>query len=90
MHVDLALFEGDTLLDRGCFTVGADRAVFAFSLFQASHQLVSGSADVVLFGFPKHIDLKKIALDMPVHESLDWETIDLGRYTVAFSCRLEA
>ena len=90
MHVDLALFERNELLDRGCFTVGPDKAEVLFSLFNVSHQLASDSADVVLSDFPGHVGLKRIALDMPIHESLDWESIDLGRYTVVFWCRLEA
>ncbi|MEA9678656.1 hypothetical protein VDG01_19760, partial [Xanthomonas campestris pv. raphani] len=89
-RVSLALFEGDTLLDRGCFNVGPDKAELPFSLFNVSHQLGSDSADVVLSGFPGRVDLKRIALDMPIHESLDWESIDLGRYTVVFWCRLQA
>jgi hypothetical protein len=90
MHVDLALFEGDVLLGRHDFHVGATRTVSGFPLFQVTHGLGQDAADIVLSDFPAHVDLKTINLDMPIHESADWESIDLGRYTLVFWCRLDA
>ena len=89
MRVDLALFEGDEFLCRGEINVGPVEDVDLFSLFQVTHHLGQDAADVVLSNFPAHVDLKTITLDMPIHESADWESIDLGRYTLAFWCRLE-
>ncbi|GAB2499604.1 hypothetical protein GCM10027084_11250 [Pseudoxanthomonas sangjuensis] len=90
MRVDLALFDGDDLLDRKEITVSRFKRVDSFTLFRATHQLGHESADIVLGGFAEHLGLNKIALDMPIHESNDWESIDLGRYTLAFWCRLDA
>jgi hypothetical protein len=90
MRVDLALFDGDDLLDRREITVGSTVVVDAFKLFRATHQLGPESADIVLGGFAEHLGLTKITLDMPIHESNDWESIDLGRYTLTFWCRLDA
>ena len=89
MRVELALFDGDELLDRGELRVGSSELVTSFALFQATHQLGPDAADIVLANFPAHLDLKTITLDMPIHESADWESIDLGRYTLAFWCRLD-
>ena len=90
MRVDLALFDGDEFLCRGEVSVGPVEEIHSFSLFQVTHQLGQDAADIVLSGFPSHVDLKTITLDMPIHESTDWESIDLGRYTLAFWCRLDA
>lgn len=83
MRVGLALFEGDEFLCRGEVRVGPVEGIHSFSLFQVSHRLAQESADVVLSNIPSHVDLKTITLDMPIHESADWESIDLGRYTLA-------
>ena len=90
MRVDLALFEGNEFLCRGEVSVGPIKGIHSFSLFQVTHHLGQDAAVVVLSNFPAHIDLKTITLDMPIHESTDWESIDLGRYTLAFWCRLDA
>ena len=90
MRVDLALFDGDEFLCRGEVIVGPVEEAHSFSLFQVNHRLGQDAADIVLSNFPGHIDLKTITLDMPIHESSDWESIELGRYTLAFWCRLDA
>lgn len=89
MRVDLALFEGDALLGRTNFVVSATQVVDNFALFQITHVLGENAADIVLSNFAAHIDMKTITLDMPIHESADWESIDLGRYALAFWCRLD-
>ncbi|WP_202840737.1 hypothetical protein [Luteimonas saliphila] len=90
MRVDLALFDGDELLDRGELLVGKAAQTSSFALFQATFELRPDAADIVLANFPEHVDLTKVTLDMPIHESADWESVDLGRYTLAFWCRLDA
>ena len=90
MRVDLALFDGDEFMCRGEINVSPVEDVDSFSLFQATHHLGHDAAEVVLSNFPAHVDLKTITLDMPIHESTDWESINLGRYTLAFWCRLDA
>jgi len=89
MRVDLALFDGDELLDRGELSVASTELTSAFALFQATYKLGPDAADIVLADFPAHIDLKTVTLDMPIHESADWESIEVGRYTLAFWCRLD-
>lgn len=87
MHVELALFEGDTLLDRGAIRNGPTETVDMFAHFRVTHRLNVDAADVVLSDFSSHIGLVKSTLDMPIHESADWESIDVGRYTIAFQCK---
>ena len=89
MRIDLALFEGDDLLDRGAIRVGRSETVDMFSHFRVTHRLGTHAAIVVLSHFSSHISLIKSILDMPIHGSADWESIDLGRYTVAFRCKLD-
>ena len=90
MRVDLALFQGDDLLDRCEITVGPERSTDSFNLFQAHHRLAGETADIVLDNFSELVGLKRVALDMPVHDSEDWESIELGNFTIAFWCRVEA
>ena len=59
-------------------------------LFHVAHRLGNGAAQVLLSNFAPSIKLKKANLDMPVHQSVDWESIDLGGYTLAFRCSLDA
>jgi len=89
MHVEIALFEGDQLLGRTALHAGPTQLVSASPLFQATHRLGSTAADIVLSNFPAHIDLKTVTLDIPVHESSDWESIEAGKYTLAFWCRID-
>ncbi len=90
MHVDLALFHGDDLLDRGEIMVSPEQTTDSFNLFQAHHRLAGNTADIVLDRFSDSVDLKRVTLDMPIHDSEDWESIELGQFTVAFWCRVEA
>lgn len=91
MHVELALFDGDTLLDRCVIRVGQMLVVDTFPRFQVAHRLREDTADVVLSDFASPITLTKVTLDMPIHESSDWESIKLGveEYVIAFRCRLD-
>jgi hypothetical protein len=45
---------------------------------------------VVLSNFAPNVNLRTVNLDMPVHQSTDWESIDLAGYTLAFRCTLDA
>ena len=90
MRVELALFDGTDLLSRDEIKVGFAPQGEMLSLFQADHRLGETAADIVFSGFPNHIDLKRVTLDVPIHESSDWESINLGKYTLAFWCRLDA
>ena len=90
MHVALALFDGDVLLGRCEVVVTADQKVDAFDLFRATHSLGKDDADIVLDDFAGHIQLNRATLRMPIHESEDWESIELERYTLAFRCRVDS
>ena len=90
MRVELALFDGDKLLERVSINCGAEPSCDHFKCFHIAHQLNSDMAKVVLSSFSKDIDLKTSTLNMPVHQSDDWESIDFAGYTLAFRCSLNA
>jgi hypothetical protein len=91
VRVDLALFDGDTLLERSAIVVTATQQADSLRLFRVGHKLGVGEVvDLVLDDFADHLDLAKSTLRMPVHESPDWESIEIGRYTLAFWCHLDA
>ena len=88
MRIDLALFDGDDLLDRGEVLIGPAIVANSFSLCRVTHQLVGDSAALTLSDFPPHLGIKTIMMDTPIHESANWETQDFGKYMLAFWCRL--
>ena len=90
MRVQLALFDGDALLERAEIVVGSSERIDAFRLFRASHRLGAEAADIVLDNFAEQVALKSAKLHMPLHESDDWESIQLEKYTLAFKCHLDA
>jgi hypothetical protein len=91
VRVELALFDGDTLLERSAIDVTTTQQADSFRLFRVGHKLGVGEvADIILDDFADHLDLKKSTLRMPVHESNDWESIEIGKYTLAFWCHLDA
>jgi hypothetical protein len=90
MRVELALFDGDALLESGHIRVGREQQTTAFRLFQAHHILGTDSAEIVLDGFAEGAKIRRAALDMPIHDSEDWESIELGAYTLGFRSRVEA
>ena len=89
MRVELALFDGDALIERTEIVVGSFQRVDACRSFRASHSLGSEAADIVLDDFAEHVKLKTAQLRMPIHESDDWESIELEKYTLAFWCHLD-
>jgi hypothetical protein len=90
MRVELALFDGDALLERGEIRVSTDSSCDHLELFHIAHRLRNDAAQVVLSNFSPRIKLNTVRLDMPVHHSSDWESIDLAGYTLAFRCWLDA
>jgi hypothetical protein len=90
MRVELALFDDATLLERGEVRVGSETRCQHWTLFCVSHRLGGDAAEVVLSSFSPDIKLKTVKLDMPIHQSSDWESIDLAGYTLAFRCSLDA
>jgi hypothetical protein len=90
MRVELALFDGDTLLGRSEILVTSESGCDYFQLFHAAHRLEGSTAQIVLFNFDPSLNLKTVNLDMPIHVSDDWESIDLAGYTLGFRCSLDA
>ena len=90
MRVELALFEGDALLERTELVVGAGASIDSFHLFRATHELGNEAANIVLDNFSAAVTLKSVKLHMPIHESNDWESIEIEKYTLAFWCHLDA
>lgn len=90
MRVELALLFNDKLLGRGNILVTPAEGTDDLGVFKASHKLAGESAIIVLSDFAEGVALRKSTLDMPIHESSDWESIDLAGYTLAFRCRLDA
>lgn len=90
MRVEFALFDGDTLLERGRICIGKVRRTTSFRLFKAHHSLGADGADILLDGFDDGARIRRANLDMPIHDSEDWESIELGAYTLAFFCHAQA
>ncbi len=88
MLVELALFQDDALLQRGAFTVTVEAQCTHWERFHVAHQLIGESAQIVLSNFAEGIKLQTCRLNMPVHQSDDWESIELAAYTIAFRCAL--
>jgi hypothetical protein len=90
MLVEFALFDDDTLIERSAVRVSADAQCAHLAQFQVAHQLRDDVAKIVLSNFSPDVALKTVNLDMPIHQSSDWESIELAKYTFAFRCSLEA
>jgi len=88
MRVDLALFEGDVLLDRLEISVGPTPQCGHFKFFHALYHLAEDAAKIELDGFPESFGMKRMGIDMPIHESDDWETLVFEKFTIAFWCRV--
>lgn len=90
MRVELALLFNDELLGRGALSITPTEQTDDLGVFKATHRLLEHSAIIILFDFAEGVTLRKSTLDVPIHESNDWEGIDLAGYTLAFRCRLHA
>jgi hypothetical protein len=90
MLVEFALFDKDTLLERSAVRVCVDAQCTHLAQFHVAHQLRDDVAKIVLSNFSPNVALKTVNLDMPIHQSSDWESIELEKYTFAFRCSLEA
>jgi len=90
MRVEFALIAGDTLLERSAIHVTEEAQCSHLSLFHVAHQLRGDTAKIVLSNFAPEIGLKTSTLDMPVHQSTGWESIQLASHTFAFRCSLDA
>lgn len=90
MLVEFALFDKDTLLQRGSARVTEEAQCVHLETFNVAHQLVGNAAKLVLSSFAPSIPLKTASLDIPVHQSDDWESIEFANHTLAFRCSLDS
>jgi hypothetical protein len=90
MRVEFALLSGDTILERSAICVTAEAQCSHLALFHVAHQLEGDTAKIVLSNFAPEIGLNTAALNMPLHQSEDWESIELATHTFAFRCSLDA
>lgn len=90
MLVEIGLFFGEQLLERRAIRITDQEAIDENEVISLSHRLVNDVAKVELRVFDGGVQKIKSNLEMPVHESEDWESIELADYTLAFKCRLNA
>ena len=93
MRVDLALFKGDELLKRFEYLVRDRDPVDDWFACDMNYRLVDGGADVTLSTSRDWRMLGGIYLKepftflIPAVESSDWQSIDVGKYTIAYWVR---
>jgi hypothetical protein len=91
MLVEFALLdENDTLLERSSVRVSAEAQCSHLNKFHIAYQLIDGAAKLALSDFSPELGLRTVNLDMPLHQSSDWESIAIARYTFAFRCSLDS
>lgn len=90
MDVDFGLFKGDELLHRGLIKISTQEDVDIFGDLRIKHQLLDMDAEIMLELFSDGERLIKSNLTMPIHESEDWESIELDQFTLAFQCSLDS
>ncbi len=90
MRVDYGLFNGDDLIQRNFLVVTPEEQVEESSNVTIRHRLSGGAAAIVIEVFSEGVRLIESVLDMPIHESDDWESIELAQFAFAFKCRLDA
>ena len=86
MRVEFGLFEGDELLQKGVFDVKNKENTETTGNLTIKHVLHDEAAEIILELFNEGERLIKATLNMPIHESEDWESIELEKYTLAFWC----
>jgi hypothetical protein len=87
--VEFALLDQDTLLERSAVEVTSEAQCVHLAKFNVAHQLDGDAAKIVLSNFAPEVKLKTVSFDMPVHQSEDWESMELEKYTFAFRCSLD-
>ena len=90
MQVELGLFEGDNLLFQGEINVTENEYKEENEILKIKHQLINDEAIIELRVMDQGEQIIKSTLNMPVHESEDWESIELANFTLAFKCKLNA
>tara|TARA_B100001059_G_scaffold102587_1_gene102313 strand:+ start:5167 stop:5439 length:273 start_codon:yes stop_codon:yes gene_type:complete len=88
--IDIALFQGDQMLQEGKIKVTEQEKIDEVKVISLKHRLTEDVARVELRVFENGEQQIKSNLDIPVHQSDDWESIELAQYTLAFRCSLNA
>jgi hypothetical protein len=88
LNVDLGLFKGDVLLHRCSIQINPNEETQDLENLKIRHQLLDEMAEVEILIFECGEQVSKSSLSVPIHESDDWESIELGEFTLAFWCRL--
>ena len=90
MKVDFGLFEGDELLQRNSVEISENKKNERFGKLNITHHLLEEMAEIVIEVFEDGEREIKSTMHMPIHESEDWESIELDKFTLAFRCILNA
>lgn len=90
MLIDIGIFQGDQLLQRGKIKVTEQEQIDENEIISLKHQLIDDIANIELRVFDNGKQEIKSNLNMPVHQSDDWESIELAQFTLAFRCNLNA
>ena len=90
MRVDYGFFEGDELLQRGFLVVTEKELSESHGMLSIRHKLLEEMAEITIEAFSEAERLIKSTLHMTIHESGDWESIELAQFTLAFKCSLDA
>jgi len=90
VRVELGLFQNDKLLFQGEIKVTEKEYQEENEMIKLKHQLVNDEAIIEMRVFKNGEQVIKSTLDMPVHQSEDWESIELAQFTLAFKCKLNA
>jgi hypothetical protein len=92
MQIDLAFFDEDILLCRGSIVCDETESQTTLSgsghEFTIKHQFANPASPVFITCLNEDKRLYETALRVGVHDSEDWESIDLAKvHTLAFRCK---
>lgn len=90
MRVDLGLFEDDKLLFQGEIHITDNEHQEENEIIKLRYQLINDEAKIELRVFNDGEQIIKSTLNIPIHESEDWESIQLEKFTLAFKCKLNS
>lgn len=90
MRVEFGLFDGDDLLHKGALDISDVIASKDYGDLMITHQLEADAAKIIIEVYEEEDRLIRSTLEMPIHESEDWESIELARFTLAFKCKLNS
>jgi len=90
MKIEFGFFEGDELLQRGQIIITNKKYVETEGVLVITHRLFEEMAEILIEAISEGQRLIKSTLHVPIHESEDWESIELAQFTFAFKCTLDA